>query len=178
MKNNNLTAAQQEYRDHAFYFVSLYTRERRPLFKEYPALRKLTEHRWRTLMDMYTLVQSDEYSMKSNVFHAIVRVRRLQSREERPPADEGFLDDLQDDAVLLPSKVLEHTLEFFRTTTEHEWADLLEADAQKEKPEISTHEPSNFWKADYRVAPINNTEELEELRQYILTNILKGGMYD
>ena len=178
MKNSNFAATQQEYQDHAFYFVTLYTRERKPLFKTYPALRKLTEHRWRTLMDMYTLVQSAEYSMKTNVFHAIVKIRRFQAYEALPLIGEGFLKELTEEAKRLPARVLEHTLDFFRATTTDEWADLIKTDQQKAEPEIPAHESSNFWKADYRVTPINDLEELNELRQYILTNILKGGMYE
>lgn len=176
-KDNGSAVTQQEFREYAHYFVTLYTRERRPLFKKFPVLRRLTERRWRSLMDVYPHVGSDEYSMKTNAFHAIVRVRRVELRDDSPELPEGFLDSLKDDALLLPAQVLEHTLDFFRATTAHEWGKYLEADKQKVEPEVKTDEIPNFWKGDYRVTPIRDQEELDEMREYIITNILKGGMY-
>ena len=177
-RNNGNKAAREEFRDFAHYFVSLTTRGKRPVFKKYKVLRRLTERRWRALMSTYPHIQSDEYSLKTNAFHAIVRVRRFQAESSPVDLAEGFLEELQGDEMLLPAKILEHTLDFFRAATAQEWGKHMEADALKEEPEIPGDEPPNFWKGDYRIMPIPTPEELDRMREYIITNILKGGMYD
>ena len=131
------------------YFFTIRTIGRKPLLGRYKGLEQIAEQGWKQLFDNPQPLDSKDFSTRRDSLSALITA----------PAEAENVEE-----------AIEARVEAFREGTQQSWEAFAEARELPFEGEI--------WQDSYELRLIRSEEELKEIKEYILQNLLGGGLYD
>ncbi|MCB9232838.1 MAG: hypothetical protein H6581_14295 [Bacteroidia bacterium] len=133
-----------------YFFVTLRTQGRKPFLGRYPELENIAGRTWTDLMKSLPGMQGDEFGTRRDSIIALVRLEAY----------------LQND----PEDTLQQAIEFFINECHRKW--------QLHNESRAADAPEEVWQTEAEIKHVQTAEELTRFREYILQNMLGGGLYD
>ncbi len=143
-----------DYAQEGAYFITICARDRKPYFEEHPKLRDIVLKEWELLSERYRDIILDAFVIMPNHVHGII-IKSVGAT----------LAVAQGRAGASPAPTIGEIVGTFKSLCVNEWLKYIR--------ENSLEVLGSFWQRNYYEHVIRDEDELNLVREYIISNPLQ-----